>query len=923
MGILDEDVERVRDSTDLVALASEHLALKRVGKRFVGLCPFHQEKTPSFSINPEMGLWHCLAGDTGVLTWDGVRPIRELAGTTQKILTERGSWVEAPFFSFGVQALTKITLGRNRVRKVIHATPDHRWFVKDGRGVRTERTTRDLRPGDAMCWSFPRGGAKHVRLSPFGVAHGVTFGDGYRFNEGACVDLHGEKDAELLKWFPLSHSFHYERERPNGDRCSYEKIVDLPSYFKDRPSLDEAPSYLLGWLAGYFAADGCVSLDGTVMLNSANRENLEFVRRVCMRLGIGTYGITEQRRLGKGNALSSLFRIHLINEDLTDDFFLISKHRFRFAGTERQWARRGWVVKGVEETDRVEEVFCAVVVGTHSFTLEDNILTGNCFGCQKSGDAITFVREVEHLDFVGAVERLAARAGVTLRYDSKSAGKDRSRKTRLGEAVGAAIDFYHRLLVEAPEGGAARKYLRGRGFDGDAARRFQLGWAPDDWDRLSRHLQQQKFARDDLVDAGLAFVNRVNRLQDQFRGRLMFPIYDSRGEPAGFGGRALGDEGPKYKNSPDSSIYQKSRLLYGLNWAKNEIVTRGDVVICEGYTDVMAYALAGAPHAVATCGTALADDHFQVLKNLARRVTLAYDADAAGQGAAERWYRWEQQFEIEVRVADLPPGRDPGDLWQSDRPKLLESLERAEPFLQFRIDRVLATADRETVEGRARAAQAAAAIIGEHPNELVRDQYVMQLASALDIQADRLREAVAGVRRGGRRTRARTNQEPEPERPPVAGAHVDRRELDALRWAIHEPDMVADWLHEDLFTDPIAREAFRCLEEASDFDEARAASNDDVRALLERLAVEEPHYDDEPETVRPRLIVNMVVPVAERLKETLLRDDDVSVGELIAQLDAVAHAREVGDWDHAQDVALKLVGWVVHAAREREEQGAE
>ncbi|HEV8206979.1 MAG TPA: DNA primase, partial [Acidimicrobiia bacterium] len=224
---------------------------------------------------------------------------------------------------------------------------------------------------------------------------------------------------------------------------------------------------------------------------------------------------------------------------------------------------------------------------TASFSVNPELSVYDCFGCQKSGDAITFIREVEHLDFVEAVERLAARAGITLRYDNAAVGKDRKRKERLSEVVGAAIAFYHRLLVEAPEGGPGRKHLRSRNFDGDAARRFQLGWAPDGFDALSAHLQREGFERKDIVEAGLAFVNRANKLQDQFRSRLMFPIYDSRGEPAGFGGRALGEQMPKYKNSPDTPIYQKSRLLYGLNWAKGEIVARGDVVICEGYTDVM------------------------------------------------------------------------------------------------------------------------------------------------------------------------------------------------------------------------------------------------------------------------------------------------------------------------------------------------
>src|SRR5262245_10373424 len=297
---------------------------------------------------------------------------------------------------------------------------------------------------------------------------------------------------------------------------------------------------------------------------------------------------------------------------------------------------------------------------TPSFSVNPELHLYHCFGCSKSGDAITWMREIEGLDFVDAVEELAKRAGIVLRYDDRTKNRDRSRRDRLVEAVAAAGAYYHRLLLESPEGGVARKYLRGRGFDGDAARQFALGWAPDDWDALSRHLQREKFSRDDLTDAGLAFVNKANRLQDQFRARLIFPIYDARGDAVGFGGRSLGEQGPKYKNSPETPIYQKSRLLYGLNWAKAEIVARREVIICEGYTDVMAYALSGNPNAVATCGTALADEHAKTLKNLARRVVLAYDADAAGQGAAERWYRWENEYELEVRVADLPPGKDPG-----------------------------------------------------------------------------------------------------------------------------------------------------------------------------------------------------------------------------------------------------------------------
>jgi DNA primase len=558
---------------------------------------------------------------------------------------------------------------------------------------------------------------------------------------------------------------------------------------------------------------------------------------------------------------------------------------------------------------------------TPSFNVNPEMGRWRCFGCDKSGDAITFVREVEHLDFVDAVERLASRAGITLRYDDKNVAKDRTKKQRLSEVVTAAIAFYHELLLSSDDAAIARRYLRSRGFGGDAVRQFQLGYSPDDWDRLSVHLQQQKFARDDIEGAGLAFVNRVNKLQDQFRGRVMFPIYDQRGDAVGFGGRALGDEQPKYKNSPETPIYQKSRLLYGLNWAKGEIVGRGQVVICEGYTDVMAFALAGSPNAVATCGTALADDHFQILKNLARKVVLAYDSDAAGQSAAEKWYGWEQRYEIQLEVADLPAGKDPADVWRDDPSALVRALERATPFLQFRLDRVLAAAELATLEGRARAAEAGAAIVAQHPSDLVRDQYVMKLAGELDIDADRLRDTVARYRKeqasGSARPQAsarpaRDAAPPTTRRPPV---RVDRRELDVLLYAVHEPELVVDWLDERLFVDPLTRGAFDAIASSDSIHDAIASVDGPVRDLLERVAVEEPIASNEPETLRAHLMANTIGPAAQRVLTGMLRAGDDRATSLKLLLDALAHARESGDWEAVQQDAFELLGWLGEGAR--------
>ena len=280
-------------------------------------------------------------------------------------------------------------------------------------------------------------------------------------------------------------------------------------------------------------------------------------------------------------------------------------------------------------------------------------------------------------------------------------------------------------------------------------------------------------------------------------------------------------------------------------------------MICEGYTDVMAFALAGAPNAVATCGTALADDHFQILKNLARKVVLAYDSDAAGQGAAEKWYGWEQRYEIQLQVADLPAGRDPADVWHDD-PQQLARTRSSAPRRSCSSGSTGCSpaADLATLEGRARAAETGAAIVAQHPSDLVRDQYVMKLAGELDIDADRLRETVARLRRERQRVAgaapragiARPPPAPERPRPPT---RVDRRELDVLLYAVHEPELVVDWLDARAVRRPVTRGAFELIAIDRRSATTRSPTSDGaVRDLLERVAVEEPIASDEPETLR-------------------------------------------------------------------------
>ncbi len=533
-----------------------------------------------------------------------------------------------------------------------------------------------------------------------------------------------------------------------------------------------------------------------------------------------------------------------------------------------------------------------------SFNVREETKRYRCFGCGASGDVFKFIQEIEHLDFVGSIEHLANKVGMQLTYTSGGQNKDRQRRKKLVEVMNQAVEWYHERLLSAPDARPARDYLRQRGISGEIARQFKLGWAPDEWDALAVGLG---VPTDQLQDVGLAFINKRGRPQDSFRARVMFPIFTDAGEAVAFGGRVLpGSTDPaKYKNSSETIIYSKSKTLYGLNWAKQNVVAADEVVVCEGYTDVIGFHRAGLTRAVATCGTALTEDHVRMLKRFASKVVLAFDADQAGQGAAERFYEWEKKYKVSVSVAKFPSGKDPGDLASSDPEGLVEAIKDAKPFLGFRLDRVLAGKRVDSPESRSRLAEQAMSVVNEHPDLNVRKLYAGEVASHVGIPAADLVKVAE-----------RRNRQPAVEMPLTNQGTLYRENAEFITIAlmIHQWNEIAPWMVEALFTDEVNRRAFAAIGSANgDLNEALESADPEAREVLERAAVAD--VDAEP----MREAMNLIAAAVRRelSQRTTIRDEeqireDREARLLLEQLDnpltADAAAGELLGWLNSRAV---------------------
>ncbi|MEV7779051.1 DNA primase [Kitasatospora sp. NPDC088351] len=554
----------------------------------------------------------------------------------------------------------------------------------------------------------------------------------------------------------------------------------------------------------------------------------------------------------------------------------------------------------------------------------------HCFGCQENGDTIAFLMKIEHFTFAEAVERMAAQANITLRYEEGgySPRHQQGERTRLVEAHKVASAFYQEQLA-SPEAEIGRRFLAERGFDEQAAQTFGVGYAPAGWENLVRYLRGKGFSDKEILLGGLASQGQRGGLIDRFRGRLVWPIRDIAGETVGFGARRLreDDNGPKYLNTPETPIYKKSHVLYGIDLAKKEIAKSGRAVVVEGYTDVMACHLAGVTTAVATCGTAFAEDHIKIIRRLLMdtsqyrgETVFTFDGDAAGQKAALRAFEDDQKFAAKTSIAVSPGGMDPCDLRLAKGDDAVrELIDNPVPLFEFALRSAVARHRVETPEGRSAALEEAAPIVAKIKDRSIQHEYAVRLAGMLGILDEPFvirrvsqlarwdRERQQNPRGNGRPRRPEPAQPVRPARPvfrlnPRDPAQFVEREL--LKLALQHPDLVSpafDHYAEDEFPTPPYTAVRRAVAQAggaaygatlADFTSVvrEAAPDDQVRSLVTELTVE---------------------PVRSRRKV-----DAVYAGEFLVKLRMLAVDRRVDEVRaHLQRLGTRAAAEELHAVQ--------
>jgi DNA primase len=502
----------------------------------------------------------------------------------------------------------------------------------------------------------------------------------------------------------------------------------------------------------------------------------------------------------------------------------------------------------------------------------------HCFGCQTGGDVIAFLMKIDHLTFTETIERLADRIGYTLRYEeSGSAPSGPSvNRSRLVAANALAATFFQEQLNTSPEAAHGRDLLTKRGFDKNACQTFGVGYAPDSWDSLTKHLRAAGYTIEELELAGLSKMGERGPI-DKFRNRLTWPIRDISGDVVGFGARKLAsdeeDQGPKYLNTSETPIYKKSQVLYGLDMAKKEIAKKRQVVIVEGYTDVMAAHLAGITTAVATCGTAFGAEHIRIIRRLLMdddafrgEVIFTFDGDAAGQKAAMRAFSEDQKFVTQTFVAVEPDGLDPCDLRQIKGDLALRDLiAKRVPLFEFAIRTELKLHNLTTAEGRVNALNATAPLVAQIRDKSLRPEYSRLLAGWIGIEVEIVTSAVS---QGARRSAPAATSEAEGDQVDQAWRPHPQEprlllEREVLKARLQMPDLVTTWseIEDAAFTHPAYLEMKRVIDaHASSTIQIDEISDERMKTIFTELTVEPIRSDGE---VSARYIESIVARLRE------------------------------------------------------------
>ncbi len=904
--------EEIRRRVDLVDLASGHVALKKAGRYYKGLCPFHQEKTPSFHLDREKGLWHCFGcfppGQL-VKTPYGYHPI-EAVTEDHPVVSGQGAYQRVLATHERNYDGELIEIVTRKIRRPVRMTADHTVFV-----------IRPTARHEVRCKHFARRFRRYLRR--------YKSDPGYYFRK-------------IAKWLPIREM--EARELRVGDMLLYPlnnrvtpvEHIDLEEYVLKRGTRGKRPSRLpivavneeFLRLIGYFIAEGSTHR-AYIRFSLGNHEEKfagEIVRLIDSLFGLPAVLHKRDRKssleittchAGLANAFANLcghgaeekhipfvlqdlptpqqrvliesiargdgtrFTANrsslahrsistvspILAEQLVDS--LLALGHYPSLGVRKKRVRKGvrhreaYTISWSEEAcprydliyytesgkrywllpiERLQSigyrgpVYNLTVENDHSYVVS-HVAVANC---GQGGDLFDFVMRVSTLSFAEAVEELAKRSGVRLERTPEEARRT-SERDRLLRALEAATGFFRDQLSHPQQGNAAREYLRRRGVNTQIAARFGLGYAPASWDALLRALAAKGYPASLLETGGmLAARQSGDGYYDLFRHRLIFPIFDLQDRPVAFGGRALDDAQPKYLNSRETPVFVKGRTLYALNWARETIRQRDEVIVVEGNMDVLTCHQFGITNAVASLGTALTVDQVLLMKRFASRAVLVYDSDAAGQAATERAMGLFEEAELPVRVVVLPSSDPDEFLRTSGEGAFRVLLERALPVFDYQVAMAVARHDPRTVEGKVRIVDELVPTIAAVTNPVRQAEYIRELSERFGLREDALRQRLRAKVRG----RAPADVDAPLVASPDRARHQAERLL--LHLMVQEAPLrraVAQQVSADDFGDPQHRGLAAALFAAPDEEPGvlrERLGDEGQQSLLMRLVFEEP-----------------------------------------------------------------------------------